>query len=653
VTVAADAAAQALAGWRLTEPPPTLREFTGRLRYPGGPLAGAAVRVDSDPVHAWIVDQRDSGNWDSLAWCATAQVSGKTTIGIMAMTLHGAIGCRLPVGYALPTLQDLDKAWTSKLKRQFVDTGFEKCLPTSGPGARGGRGPSLQLYDPDTLKRAGQLGFCAGGAYGDTFAVLCVDEADQFRKADGSPDWPAIEDLRARTGSYGSRAFTVFVGTLETNKIDNSVILTLADEQGTGTRPWVTCPECGRAQRVTGHQLTYDPTDEQSVRESARIGCQHCPAQWDAAALYVAQRKMHFVHKGQTIDECGKLIGPAPRTRSLGLVQNAYAATIVDLPQLAVKRWNAQRMADRGETGSLRKFWWYQECEPLAQDEDEALRHLDLTTLTARSAMGWSPVELRSDRDEGRRESHSRHIARDWPEAATYAAGGVDVQDDRLYWALTAAAVDGSTWDMGWGYEFGSRDQAPLSPEQFAEVMRRIDGLFRQICGPRFVGALVDVGDGGNVADLIPALSALPAWHPADGKGDSITSSTDPRDAPGYAYLRRPAGWRCPRPLVHVPSNSLRAQVQAAYLIPVGRPGAAHLPSGCDGRTGYIRHLIAEQATETKAGNIVWRKRPGGGRHDWLDARIYSRAGCEFLRPGRIQSAVRRRGIVGTVGAKP
>jgi hypothetical protein len=621
----------------------THAQVASSIRLPDGPRQGERYDWQDDPVHREVIRALDEP-WDSVVGVGAVQ-TGKSLSLILVPTLRQVVYQRRAAVYSQPTAPKLFEAWTGKLQPSIVGAGCGPWLPQAGQGSKGGQMPRFVVFrEPVSGSRAGMLYLIPGGGRNEsaqaavTAPTVLVDEVDSFQSAH------RVTLVGKRADAFGAQARRVYTSTVKADgdpEADGdegkSIILSMYRES-TRSRLWHPCPHCGVFQPLEWEAVSYDAESEMTAAESVRIACPHCAACWTEDDRQVAIRGAVLVHHTQTVGSGGEIIGAPPPTRRWGLLWTSLDSTLRDLPTLAIEHWRATQALNRGEHGLMRSFVRDQLCRPYRYDVDESLKRLDLATLTARSAQGWSPATIRSDRTEdGDRESHSRHLAGEWPDGAGFACLGVDAQDDRLYWVLTAADIDGRTWDMGWGYEFGDRHQAPLSDAQFAEVARRIDGVARQACGPRFAGALMDVGDGGNLAPLLAAIEPLAGWLPCDGKGDAITSSTDPRDVPGYAYLRRPQGWRSSRPLVHVPSNSLRAQVQSAYLIPAGRPGAAHLPSGLDGRTGYIRHLIAEQAQESKAGNIIWRKRPGGGRHDWLDARIYSRAAIELLRPGRIR----------------
>jgi hypothetical protein len=448
-TLADDAARTALAGWQRAKPPPTLREFSRTLTLPAGPLAGHHYDPDSDPCQRWLIDQLDSGRWERVAICAPPQYGGKTQVAILAPALRTAIACRLPVGYALPTLSDLDKAWQEKLLPAIRGSGYGAFLPTSGPGARGGRGPAVTFQDPGG-DRLGRLVFLAGGAYGSTVATVLVDEADQFRDADGKPQWDALEDCFNRANSYGPRAMRIACGTIESD--DQSIILELIDKQGTGTRPWPRCPHCARHQRLAWDAVRYDAGDEDAARQSAAIYCLHCATRWSEYDRLAALAALVMVHRGQEVDAVGTITGDEPRTRTLGLLWTALDSSLTTVAELAVEHFRASRADADGNPALLRKWTRYRECRPFLRADNRRPE----------------PVESRI-LDRAAKSTHRRGQV---PDGASRVVVGVDVQLRRHY-ALTLAVAD--DW---WAIVDWARDAICGDMEQPTQA-QRVDGLYR------------------------------------------------------------------------------------------------------------------------------------------------------------------------------
>ncbi len=628
--------------------PPTYRAFARTLTLPGGPLKGHPYDPDSDPCQSYLINQMDAGQWERIYVCAPPQLGGKTIIGILLPALRNAVALRLPVGYALPTLQDLDKAWSEKIKPAIKGSGFGLHLPQSGPGARGGRGHTLEFTDPETGDAEGMLVFLAGGAYGSTVAVVAVDEVDQFRTADGAPMWEALEDCFQRANAYGRRALRIAVGTIEHD--ERSIILPLVQEQGTGTRPWAKCPHCNRYQLLSFTQVTYDATDEESARESARLACQHCATLWTEDDRQRAVRAAKFIHRGQTIDEAGDVIGNAPRTTALGLLWTALDSSLGDLREICVDHLRAKRQLEtRTDHGLMRKFYRYRLCECYTGDkiDDAGLpQQVSRTYLAARSeGSTYNILERTKERD-----GDGYWIAECPPEVEAISVG-IDVQrggqkaPGRLYYVATGFDQSFRTWDLSWGSLIlapaghePSTGQLHTGLDRMSEHLRKLSDQF----GRSIVRRGVDVGDRQDEIHLW--LKRAPEYSAVKGSNQSMRA-TEREDIAGWVYRREQEGrfniW-------FIDTSQVRRQAQMQFLVPPNKPGAGHLPRGLIRSDSLITHYCGTAEVPDGRGGTRWSERQSDRqhhadwqyRHDLLDCRTYGLAlAYQWLRDGERRRA--------------
>jgi len=563
---------------------------------------------------------------DRLCLLEDYTVTHNTQVAILTPALRAAVECGLPVGYGLPTLEALDKAWAEKLKPAITGAGFGGYLPQRGPGARGGRGPTLTFQDPLTEQDLGRLVFLAGGAYGSTVAVVAVDEVDQLRKANGEPRWSDLEDMFHRADSYGSEALRIAVGTIETDDPNETIIITLIFDHGTGTQPWLQCRHCGAYQLVTGDQLRYDPTHEESVRETARIYCMHCGQAWTEDDRQRALYGMLMVHSDQSVEK-GKVVGPTPKTRSLGLIWNAYASAQAELSELAVERWKAETALDPaaptklGNHELMRKYVRYRECRLYTgdqQDDDLNQEVMSPRLLARKSLQGWAPVSR--DKDDG--GIWSRTIA-PMPEEATGVIRAIDVQGDRCYWILQAHDDELRTWDVAHGYEYADAAKQPFAPGELTRlwaVLDRITGVTTELSDDLpFLASVVDTGF--LTDDLALWLRDHRDWRGVRGN-KSIPKAIKSKATQFVGYDK---SWRPGLGRFEVLTVDAREAVHNAYRISAGEPGSAHLPKGLAASHHYLRHLsswVIEEGKRSVGERWVQKQK----RDDWLDCKTYAYA---------------------------
>ncbi len=620
-----------LARSRKRRAPPTFREFAGTLTYPGGPLKGHRVQPDSDPCQDYLYKQFDSGRWERIYVCAPPQYGGKTINGVLVPALRYAVSLRLPVGYGLPTLQDLDKAWSEKLLPALRNSGYGSHLPTSGPGARGGRGHTLQFTDPETGEFEGMLVFLAGGAYGSTVAAAIVDEVDQFRTSDGAPLTGQLEDIFNRANAYGRKALRIAVGTIEHDT--QSIIVPLVMEQGTGTRPWLPCHACGGHICLTGDELQYDPVDEETARQSAVLVCPLCAGTWNDSQRLKSLKSALFVHKGQTVEK-GAIVGPEPRTSALGLLWNAYESSLTNLGELAVEHFRAcLPLHARNDHGLMRKFWRYRRCQVYLNDvlaEDSAPNQLTRGFLCARSeGSAYGPITASKIKD-----GDGTHESVVCPQEVEGLIVSCDVQrgglraPGRLYYLVSGVCGDFRTFDLSWG----SLTLAPIGAQpNTAELHSGLDRLHRLALGISELYARpiirrgIDVGD--RQDEIRQWLIRYPEWWPVKGIGHTPKAS-ESWDIPEWIYRREMEGrWN----LYEIDVNKVRHQAQVGFLVPSGAPGAAHVPKGLIGTDSLVRHYCGTALVPDLRGGVRWSDKDADRKNhaewqrriDLLDCRTY------------------------------
>lgn len=659
MTIASDIADGVLAKRNMRRRIPTYREFSATLAIPPALKRGDRYNPESDPCQSYLISQMDAGGWDRIYVCAPPQWGGKTQVAVLTPTLRKCILERLSVGYGLPTLQDLDKAWEQKLKPALMKSGYQKHLPSKGPGARGGRGPTLQFYDPESGEAEGMIVFLAGGAYGDTVATAIVDEVDQFRTSDGAPLWGALEDIFNRANAYGRRALRIAVGTIEHDT--QSIILVLIIDHGTGTRPWLRCPTCSRHQVFDLSQFTYDGADETTARTTARITCQHCPAAWDEDARQRAIRGAVFAHKTQTVGVGGVITGTLPRTRSLGLIWTAFDSTLADLGEIAAEHWRAtQALVTKREHGLMRKWYRYRACQVYTKDTDEdgAPAQLSVTYLVSRSQGSDYDIIDRSREQDG----DSVTTTKPPEQGPAFLTAFCDVQQGdrrappRLYFLMLAGATDLRLWDVAWGsLALAKIGEWAALPELHAGL-DRLHALWNELA-TRFGRPLVRRGvDVGDRQDEIRRWQARHHdWWAMKG-GPPGLKADDAFDIPQWIY-RQPqdGGWT----LYQVPKHYVRQEAQAGLMVPAGKPGAHHLPSGMDGNAALIKHYCATALIPDGHGGLRWSDKKADRkhhpdwqeRHDYLDCRVGAHALMyQYVRTLTRRAPVRKYGLITTLG---
>ncbi len=663
MTLATDAiVASVLSSSRLARKVPSYREFSNTVKIYAGPahIKGTPYRYGSDPCQAYLLDQFDSGKWNRFFVCAPPQFGGKTLVAIVITMLRQAIGARVPVGYGLPTLADLDKAWAEKLRPALKDSGYGNHLPAAGPGARGGRGHTLQLTDPDTAEAEGLIVFLAGGGYGSTVGAALIDEIDQFRTSAGEPLWGAIEDIFNRANAYGSNALRVGAGTIEAD--ERSIILPLVFEQGTGTVPHPRCPHCHAWVRLDFDHLSIDFADEDTAAQSARLACPRCATLWSEDDRQKSLKDCRFPHQGQVVTTDGTIAGPVPRTQALGLWWSALESPHTTLGDLAREWYRAKKALEtRNDHELLRKFWRYRRCQVYAGDKGENGVPVAVTRgyLAARSQASTYGLDHGKEVYEKDGDQYRISVK---PEGVEFLTITEDVQQGgrdapgRNYFLLQGWATDRRSWDLAWGRLVSCPQGRTPSETELHTCLERVHALSIEIAqdyGLPLRKRGVDVGD--RLPEIRRWLVRHPEWCAV--RGVESNRKALPGDIQGVIYRReQDGGWL----LWEVDVHEMRQRAQNGFLVPPGKPGAAHIPEGVAAADAMILHYCATALINDGRGGLRWADRRTDNRQhsdwhnrkDFLDCRTYGCALAEYqIRDlTRPKGPRRQYGNVGTIG---
>ena len=595
--------------------------FCERVLLPDGPYRGEIYDYRSEAPQTVAVQAMDGEILDAeglpfrditLAWCTQA---GKSLSSVLVPALHSVVEKKESVVYCLPSLDLLNKVWVDKLKPSIEGAGYGAWLPEKGPGSKGGRPSSLQFRDPENGQRAGSIIFIAGGSgskkeagqAGVTASTVLLDEADEYEDAH------RIALVRQRAAAFGSDAMTIAASTVK--KDHGSVILSLV-EDGTASRIWYACPHCGKFQPLTRSGLKYEGEDDLTVAESASYACSHCGSMWNEKDRKKALCEWRLVHKGQSVDDHGNVVGPIPRTKSFGLLCPKLDFSIgLGLPELAVEEAKAKRhLTINGDHGLMRSYVRDRWSEPY-QDEESGVR-IDTQSLAG--------VSERSD-----------IFKRTVPSWAEFTTMSIDVQHNRCYWLLMAHGENGRWAIIDYGYEYytGSHD-GPEATE--ADRHRTWDAIAEKAAEGWPVAASDEMMspvlcgiDSGYLESQVLSWCKLTGWHPLKGVGGEQIKRMGRKVESAGKIVQELRGWVQIRKidkgakLWHVDADNARRSVHHGLTLIGDAAGRGMLPQGERANGMLCLHLSAEVFTQDDAtGKWYWRK--VRGRNDLLDCSTYA-----------------------------
>jgi hypothetical protein len=194
----------------------------------------------------------------------------------------------------------------------------------------------------------------AGDGYGSTVPVVVIDEMDWFSKGQ-EPQVGAIKNIFACANSYDARKLSRRIAASTVEWDSGSTALAMLQESTDG-RLHFKCPECDRYQRLAWSRVVFEGVEDVEVRDTARYVCEHCETKLDDEARRLALRSWKYLHRGQTVDEKGNIVGPRSRSESWGLLWTGLESTLLDMGTLAVEYSRAQRAKFNGDHEPARKF---------------------------------------------------------------------------------------------------------------------------------------------------------------------------------------------------------------------------------------------------------------------------------------------------------
>jgi phage terminase large subunit GpA-like protein len=605
--------------------PRTHRQVAGTMTLPDGPHAGEIWDPATEPIQSVWIARLDDARFKRRTLVTPSQ-RGKSLMGIALPLVRTLTELCQNVSYIMPNLDKLNQSWEGKIKPLIVGCGYGAWLPEKGPGSRGGRPAAITLRNPETGARTGTLYFQAASGGGKETSLASVTA--QRASADEGDDFESEAHLKLgqkRTESYGDAGEFDAVSTVNERKGRDGHPILQSYALGTRTRVWFQCPHCAWKGGAAGFQilkrenLTFEGVDGPTARRTARYRCDYCDVLWTEGDRKKALAVFREVHHGQAVDASGNVTGPEPSTDHYSLLANDLEWNMAVMGRIAEDEWAAkQAIEERGDHSLMRQLCHKRWCLDYTADVEDMENGAELTwgDLLGRSQKcAWGPSVSSTDRsvEQGKSYTYSRHIAEP-PNEAQWAIGGVDVQNNRIYYVLMAANRQNTTWDCAWGYQYARPDHMPWDTAELHRLLDSADLWFHRTAGTLSLPLIgLDTGDfTKELNSWLQGRSHTP-WRAI--KGTSSPMNHEPGDIEGIIHRRGS--------LYSINSDATRDLVQAAYRRPNGEPGAAHIPKGLHNLPSdraYLQHLVAEMRIFDQKTKKT-RLRQGPGRWDWLDCR--------------------------------
>lgn len=569
-----------------------MREFAEQeIRIPTGPFEGRRFRCDRLPFNGVWFDEIDSGKWKRHVATGPTQSSKSMTCFIIP-TLYHLFEVRESVICGLPDKNLVQDKWYRDLYPVIAASKYAIYLPQRGEGSRGGRiERGVEFTNGVTLR------FMTGGG-GDksrasfTSRVLVVTETDGFdQSGGGSREADKITQLEARTSAYGDRARIYMECTLSFESGRTWQEYT----KGTASKLVLPCPHCEEWVTPEREHLQgwRDAESVIEAKEKARFLCPACGAEWDNAQREQANAAPRLLHRGQSINEDGKVEGEVPATDTLGFRWSAVNNLLVTPGEIGAREWRASRsIDDENAEREMCQFVWALPAKKAALDD----REITIEGLTAQIG----PT--------------GRGIVPDKAEHLTLA---VDVGKWFLHWVALAWMPDATAIVVDYGV-IETHAQAIGEERGILAGLRQARDMANEGWPKESAGkmkpdiALVDYGYKTEpVSEFIletePRQGHAGVWRACKGYGAGQNRDATYRapkrrsdmvvrlgDHYHIARLKEPKLW-----LVESSADHWKSWLHERIRTPVGEPGSFLLFSAtAQEHMSYAKHLTAERQVE-------------------------------------------------------
>lgn len=613
------------------------------LVIPEGRFKGRKYRPERQPFSGLLLKEIDSGHYTRIATTGCVQ-SGKTYTAMIIPFMYHIFELQEDVIVGVPQMELAYHKWTKEFLPSIKRVPkFAQFLPDSGKGSRGGKFESL------TFKHGPSVRFMSGHGgdekrSGDTCRVLLATEIDKYDvPSESSRETDPVRQMEARTESYGDEARVYLECTVSVPRGR------IWQEYTNGTRSRIECqcPLCSawitpEKEQFAAHE---NAKTEFEAERLARFDCNECGKDISDYRIDM-NRNAKIVHRGQTIDEDGSIVGDRPETRTLGYRWNAWNNLFWSKEYLAAKEWKSLNGLDDEETettgtkNSL-QFRWTTPFSVLEESVDITFEAIEKKTMS-------SDVLPR-----GRK-----------PKDTQYSVIGIDVNKPVLHWTSTAFREAGSAHI----YDYGKTgtNAATIGFEKGIQVaLKRLhDRLGSGWSDKKYDMVLVDCRWQADA--IIKAIKSLndKRWVPYYGMGSghivnhkySHPKNVTKRGAIWigqncYMRVSREHAIKC----IHGDANEFKTQLCERFLIDGDRSskGIITIFGSVDENEHrqFFRHISSEKQTqkfEKGAGwKLVWVAEHSSNH--WLDSSYMTLVGA--VRKGfRFVDANKKPLVMSTMG---
>lgn len=410
---------------------------------------------------------------------------------------------------------------------------------------------------------------------------LLLDEVDKYPGASTKESDP-ISLARERTKTFQNRKiFITSTPTITTGHVWKSL-------QGCDVEKhyFVPCPHCGKMIELQWSQVKFpggegmSASSQANLADRAEMAMYVCP---ECGAIITDQHKPQMLRQGEwrTVKE------NSPHHRKVGFWLNTLYSPFVRFSDVA------------------REFL-------SSKDDPEKLQNFVNSWL----AEPWEDTNLKTSADLVlERQTHVPELI--VPAWAKLLTGGVDVQENCVYWTIRA-----------WGNHIRSQNVAHGQALSLEEVERVMNLSYQREDGgaPMVINlALIDSGD---QTDMVYDFCAANSEWALPGKGASTKMYTHYR----MSKVNKPTSRAYGMDLVLVDTDKYKDMIAGRLRKKIEEKGSWTVYAGCDRE--YAEQVTAEHKVNVKKGSRTvqeWVQKHSHGDNHYLDCEVYAMCAADIM----------------------
>lgn len=406
---------------------------------------------------------------------------------------------------------------------------------------------------------------------------LMFDEIDKMggaTKKEASPYSLAVE--RTKTFEHLRKVYTCSTPTLKTN-----YVWKLHEAAEVIRHYFVPCPHCGEFIELKWKQVIFDKDESKTMSNQERAAtavyvCQEC------GCIIEDRHKPSMLRKGRWQDIKKKCIG---KPKSVSFWINSLYSIFV--------KWH----------DAVYKFLE-------SKDDPEQLQNFINSWL----AEPWEDSKLKTS-EELVMERQTEEEEFSVPEWTKFLTGGVDVQENCLYWSIRA-----------WGDFITSQNICHGQAFSFAEVERVMNLNYERNDGEKLVVNLALIDSGDETDSVYDFCANNSDWAlPCKGASNPMLSHFK------LSKVNKETSKAYGMNLVLVDGGKYKDMIAARMKKENGK-GSWMVYQGCDEE--YAKQVTAEHKVNVKNGSASrseWVKKTSHADNHYLDCEVYAMAAADIL----------------------